>query len=234
MNMPISRRGFLGYAAGLSAIGTAGMSPWAAVAPRNRGSLSRIAVLDAGPACILRESADGYAAALDRASIRYVRCSIQSPPAARTVIVPAAALTRESSARRVRLLLDRGSSVLFESGGAFLGSEAFDSHRRLIQQAFGVRLGEPAGLWDSSGSSKQSPYVDYRWPLVTKTRDFSRIVPVDCTADETIAWFQDVPVAARRRVGKGTLVFLGSPLGPHLLAGDRESQKWFGAFCSCC
>jgi hypothetical protein len=34
-----------------------------------------------------------------------------------------------------------------------------------------------------------------------------------------------VPVALMRRVGRGTLLFLGSPLGPALWADDAEARR---------
>src|SRR5205807_8785254 len=78
------------------------------------------------------------------------------------------------------------------------------------------------------------PYVDYVWPIPTKVRDFSRAVPVSVRASlvttrsacEVIAWADGWPVAAKRKIGKGTLVFLGSPLGPALWSGDREASCW--------
>jgi len=145
------------------------------------------------------------------------------------MILPAVFMD-ESKLARVRVHLENGSLVLFESGGAFLNPEEFNFHRRLMRSVFGLRLHAPVPLWDSADSFKQSPYVDYQWPLVTKVRDFSRMIPVECERGETIAWFQKTPVAVRLRIGKGTLVFLGSPLGPHLLAGDREAGRWLLAF----
>jgi hypothetical protein len=35
-----------------------------------------------------------------------------------------------------------------------------------------------------------------------------------------------MPVALKKRVGKGTLIFLGSPLGPALGASDLEARHW--------
>lgn len=133
---------------------------------------------------------------------------------------------------RLREHVENGSVVLYESGGAFLGRDEFCFHKRVIRSVFGLSLHDPVRLWDSADSLKVSPYVDFHWPVVTKIRDFSRVVPVGHGDGETIAWFGDLPVAARRRIGKGTLVFLGSPLGPHFLSGDREASRWLRAFCA--
>jgi hypothetical protein len=36
-------------------------------------------------------------------------------------------------------------------------------------------------------------------------------------------------VGLARRIGRGRLVVLGSPLGPVLLGGDREAHEWLAA-----
>jgi len=232
--MPMSRRGFLGNAAGVSAAGLAGASRWTRIFPQPPNALSGCALVDSGPSCTLRESSAGYESALLSAQASYERTSFQSLPPARMIILPAAGFLDESRLARLRSHLENGSVVLYESGAAFWDSGGFDFHRRLMRSVFGLGLHAPVRLWDSADSFKQSPYVDYCWPVVTKVRDFSRIIPVECEGGETVARFQKLPVAVKRRIGKGTLVFLGSPLGPHLLAGDREASRWLSAFRSSC
>jgi hypothetical protein len=232
--MAISRRGFLGWAAGLSTIGLASGPRWARVWTRNLKGFAGCTLVDPGSSCALRESVAGYESALASLNIDYKRASFQSFQPAGIVILPAVARVDKAKLAQLRGHLDGGSTVLFESGAAFLNPKEFDSHRRFITSAYGVCLHTPIRLWDSADSFKQSPYVDYRWPVVMKVRDFSRVIPVECKSGEAIAWFQSTPVAAKCRMGQGTLVFLGSPLGPHLLAGDREARNWFGATCSTC
>ncbi|HKT12332.1 MAG TPA: hypothetical protein VJW77_10955 [Terriglobia bacterium] len=231
--MPISRREFLGCAAGASAAGLAGAAGAAGffAAPsvvRQPGCV----LVDPGPACPLQESAAGYAAALSSSGISYRRTSYQALAFVPTIIVPAAITMESDAAARLKEHVENGSAVLYESGAAFLGQDEFSLHKRVIRSVFGLSLHDPVHLWDSADSLKISPYVDFHWPLVTKIRDFSRVVPVGPGDGETIAWFRDLPVAARRRIGKGTLVYLGSPLGPHFLSGDREASHWLRAFCA--
>jgi hypothetical protein len=70
------------------------------------------------------------------------------------------------------------------------------------------------------------PYVDYLWPRETKVRDFSRVIPVSARTGDVIGKVGGLPVAWKRRMGKGTLIFLGSPMGPALRAGDPEARSW--------
>jgi hypothetical protein len=73
------------------------------------------------------------------------------------------------------------------------------------------------------------PYVDYHWPVPAKIREFAPFKLTPAPEDEIIATFLGQPVGLRRRVGDGTLVTLGSPLGPLFLAGDPDAARWFEA-----
>ena len=232
--MPISRREFLGCAAGASAAGIAGATALGSLLPEGARQRCGCVVVDPGPACPLRESAAGYAAALSGLSVSWRQTSVDALAPAHVMFVPAAVSRETESVTTLKNHLENGSVVVYETGAAFLRPEEFGIHKRVIRSVFGVSLHDPVRLWDSADSFKQSPYVDYHWPVVTKVRDFSRVVPVSDEHGETIAWFQKYPVAVQRRIGKGRLVFLGSPLGPHLLSADREAVGWLGALCSSC
>lgn len=82
----------------------------------------------------------------------------------------------------------------------------------------------PLSLWP-----RRTPYVDFTWPIATKVRDFSRVAPVRAHRDEIVADADGIPVASRRRIGLGTLIYLGTPLGPALWAGDTEAKQWLSA-----
>ncbi|HZU24578.1 MAG TPA: hypothetical protein VFA04_03600 [Bryobacteraceae bacterium] len=71
----------------------------------------------------------------------------------------------------------------------------------------------------------QSPaWIRYTWPTDALIRDFGRACPV--AGGRVIARLGDMPVAVRR----GRFIVLGSPLGPHLYAGDRDAHRLFEAF----
>jgi hypothetical protein len=73
------------------------------------------------------------------------------------------------------------------------------------------------------------PYVDYHWPVQAKIREFAPTKLTPAPEDEIIATFLGQPVGLRRRAGNGTLVTLGSPLGPIFLTGDFDAARWFDA-----
>ena len=74
------------------------------------------------------------------------------------------------------------------------------------------------------------PYVEYFWPVRVKIREFVPIWLEPAPEDEIIATFAGRPVGLRRRVGDGTLVTLGSPLGPVFRTGDPDARLWLEAF----
>jgi hypothetical protein len=164
----------------------------------------------------------------------------------RIVIVPAAGTVRPATFSAVAELLDAGVTVLWESGAAFLDPADFAQQQALMNEHFGISIGQPIRVWPQSNPRKskseaplqnargmraigheQIPYVAYRWPLKAHVRDFSRVIPVSAPTGRAIAHWDDAPVAWSKNVAAGTLVFLGSPLGPALRAGDAEATALF-------
>ena len=141
------------------------------------------------------------------------------------MIIPAANHIGFSTARAMTNCLHRGGTVLIESGAAFA---EFREHHDQLREHFNILLQPPVDLWPARGI----PYVEFTWPVPVKVRDFSRVIPLAPQRGRVIARVGDVPVALARRVGRGTLVFLGSPLGPALWSGDAEAKRWLGALLS--
>lgn len=74
------------------------------------------------------------------------------------------------------------------------------------------------------------PYVEYSWPIRANIREFAAVSLDPIPGDQVIGTLAQRPVALRRRVGRGTLVTLGSPLGPIFLSGDPDARGWLAAF----
>jgi hypothetical protein len=243
----ISRRNFLGIATGCA--GTL----WSfqtirldTLESRHERALDCV-VLDLNSQCVLRESLQGYQAALmgehsllPDTGLDSRRCQI--------VIVPGLGAIGPTTASKLTDLLEAGTHVLLESGAGFLRPAEFTAHQRMLHRHFGIVVGPPVDLWagDFAGeafrecrpgrhSSKMPsshvsvPYVNYLWPREIEVRDFSRVIPVSASAGEVIGKVGALPVALRRRMAKGALIFLGSPLGPALRTGDTEAISWLRA-----
>ena len=207
--MDVTRREFLCCAAASAA----------ALAVRSRGSRASLGgacvLLDLGAHCGLRESVAGYQAAL--AGAETIAGSV--------LIVPGALAIAGAPARRMVRHLEEGGTLIFESGATFAApaSPEFRGHRDAVRELFGLRVETPRRL---VRERTRHPYVELRWPSPTLVRDFSAIVPVDAQDGECIARVDDTTVALVRRRGRGVLIFLGSPIGPTLWAGDVEARRW--------
>ncbi len=253
MRIRVSRRHFLctavGAGAGLASVARgqafsmAGRSP----AALPQGQLDCVLV-DLEDGCRLRESLAGYEAALSRTHFRFLRVAPHQMPPAPVVIVPGCAGLAPNVAEMLRSSAESGALVLVESGAAYAEPPEFEAHRAALDLHFGLKVEAPVDLW-SDGREEVSalprhtegrrgkagrphvPFVDYNWPIAVKVRDFSHIVPLRNSVlnGESIGWAQGRPMAARQSIGRGSLVFLGSPLGPALRYGDREAERWFNA-----
>ena len=113
----------------------------------------------------------------------------------------------------------RGATVIIETSAA--ASDALT--------ALAVDAEHPRNLWRRDFTRATVPYISYTWPVPVMVRDFSRVVPVSGTGWDPIAEVGGVCVGLTRRIGRGRLVVLGSPLGPVLLGGDREAHEWLAA-----
>ena len=219
--MGITRRRFLGYTAGVVTAGLRGLP----LDPTSR----RYVLLDLHERGCFRESVSGYESALTSAQAQWMRADARwmSPSRCAVLIVPAALEIPPPVVRVIVSCLRAGAGVIFESGAGFATDREFRAHRVVLRDYLQVHIEEPVELWPEN-SSQRIPYVDYTWPRSAKVRDFSRVVPLRRQEGEgeVIAWVDGLPVALKRPGGRGNLIFLGSPLGPALWAGDAQARRW--------
>ena len=243
--MKISRRDFLSTVTGSAA--TLLAFPFTASgrpSPQSERQLDCV-LLDLKSHCALRESLHGYQAAL-AGEHNYLQDAISDSRCRYgIVIVPGLGPIEPTLAQTLSELLRAGTHLLLESGAGFLGAAEFAAHQRMLHRYFDLRVEPPVALWSRNptddaffshrsgrhpkkelGSHESIPYVNYVWPLETKVRDFSRVIPVSAKVEDVVGRVGALPVALKRRVDKGILIFLGSPLGPALRAGDPEAGSW--------
>ena len=218
--MDMTRRAFLQYGAGALAV------TWPKIPHLYAAQRSVHAVLlDLPHADFWRESAAGYAAALADCGCEVARVDVSSLSHCALVIVPAVLQIPQPARREIARLFESGAIVVVESGGGFAPEADFQAHRAALREAWGVHVSAPVDLWTAQ-SCDGIPYVDYVWPGAARVRDFSRAVPLMPQEGEFIAWIDDLPVGLKREVGRGTLIVLGSALGPALWAGDAQARQW--------
>lgn len=240
--MYISRRNFLhGMTASAGTLWTSRVTGLANLAGRQCDCV----VLDLKSHCVLGESLQGYQGsfadehhciATDRLDSRW-RC--------RMVIAPGLGMMDPAMGRMLLDLVQGGTHLVLESGAGFLSPADTAAHQRMLFRYFGLAVEPPVDLWsakladDDLFASRTSPhrrktidgrqsipYIRYVWPREMMVRGFTRVIPVSAKRGEVISWAGSLAVASKSRVGRGTLIFLGSPLGPALRAGDPEARSW--------
>jgi hypothetical protein len=240
--MKVSRREFVstaGYAAAASLCALPSFGFAASESGKRSGVVCTLLDLDAN--CALPESLAGMRAALGDAHRSVTEIAWNG---ADSVVVPAAGAVPAATFKTVRELLGRGSAVLWESGAAFLEPGDFARQQALMLEHFGISMERPLDVWSQSASRRASvgakkqtardmraigheqvPYVVYRWPQEVQVREFSRVIPVSAADGRAIAHWREIPVAWSKPVDAGTFIFIGSPIGPALRAGDSEAAS---------
>jgi hypothetical protein len=224
--MKVSRRKFLSAATGSAAtLMSFGPFRWN-VAGLRADARFDCALIDL-PHCMLRESLSGYQSALIGEHPFLAAAGLDAERDWRVAIVPGLGPMDSVTAQTLSDLVYEGALIILESAGGFMSPTEFRGHQKVLGRYFGVEVAQPVELWkaDASGHAR-IPYVNYDWPRLAMVRDFSRVVPVSPGSGEVIGTVGDLPVAVKKRVGQGTLIFLGSPLGPLLQAGDAEARSW--------
>jgi len=212
--MAMSRREFVGSAVGAMVLRPSVVRLWP--------SPGQTVVLDLGESCSLRESVAGYALTLGASVLCADPASV---PRCAALVVPAAVDLSAQTVRAIATCLRAGGRVMLELGAGFANERAFRAHRAVLRDAFAVDIDRPVSLWTEA--SARVPYVDFTWPIVTKIRDFSRVVPQ--WSGTMIATVNGLPVASMQKRGRGTLIVLGTPVGPALWVGDAEAKRWLEA-----
>lgn len=241
-SMHIARRDFL-HAMTVSA-GTL-WSPRFAGLHNLAGRQLDCVVLDLKADCVLRESLRGYQAAFADEHHHLVADRVDSRWRCRTVIVPGFGMMDPAIGRVLLDLVQRGTRLVLESGTGFLSSAETAAQQSMLLRCFELEVEPPVDLWSGrladeglfarrssphrrkTIEGRQSiPYVRYVWPREILVRDFTRVIPVSAKRGEVIGWAGSLAVGSKRPAGKGTLIFLGSPVGPALRASDPEARSW--------
>jgi hypothetical protein len=242
--MKLSRRYFLSAAAGSAATFWSFRSIGLEAPGSSLERAHDCALLDLNAHCILRESLQGYQAALGDKYNHFPEVGLNSRRPCRIAIVPGLGPIDPAMAETLSSLLDAGTHVLLESGAAFVSPSEFTVHQEMLYRYFDIEVGAPVDLWSRKSddallrhrpqrqpskklnSPEPIPYVNYSWPAQTTVRDFSLVIPVSAKAGDVIGRVGALPVALKRHTSGGMLIFLGSPLGPALRAGDPQARSW--------
>jgi hypothetical protein len=220
----LTRRAFIGRATAAAAALAmpTDLRRFARPVAREKRADASCVIVDLGEPGLQRESMAGFESALTDLQIPFAR---SRPTAdADVVIVPGALRMPPRVAQWLVDALENGATVIVESAAVFADAQSreFRDHREMLHDLCGIQIDAPASLWPAEGV----PYVEYTWPVSVRVRDFSRAVAVRQHEGEVIGRVAGLPVAVHQCRGSGTLIFLGSPLGPALWSGDAEARRW--------
>lgn len=158
------------------------------------------------PNCLSQESAEGFRSL---------------HPTSNVILLCGVANLAKGRALDLSKQIHRGSWIVWESSPFCSGNQ-----RRILRDVFGIVLREPVI------PSSDHLYVRYSWPRPALTRTFSAVIPVACSDQDAIGRYGGVPVAMKRQIGRGGIVFLGSMLGPNLHAEERQANELVGVILS--
>ncbi len=111
-----------------------------------------------------------------------------------------------------------GRWLLIESGLSFATPSECSDHGHFMRELFGLQIGPAVTPHDLSDL-----YVSYDWPICGMVRVFGGAAPIEADGNDVIARAGGMPIAVRKEIGKGGIIYIGTPLGPLLPSGDREA-----------
>ena len=161
--------------------------------------------------CLSEESARGFRLLLER------NRALLENRSTRLVVIPGARQLRLATALALVEEATRGAWVIFEDGTAFTRSEQAIPQMRVLKYVFGIGVQPTVAIGER--------YIEYLWPLHRLVRHFNTFTPIECLAGEAIAYANGATACAKRHIGKGGIIYLGSMLGPGLVAEEREAHE---------
>lgn len=229
--MALTRREFLAGAAAFPAVQCAG---WQRVSRADALQFAACLVSSWESSALQCEWLAGYQDALASLALP---CNVIRPGGAcraRLVIFPAADFIEAADCAWIRAVAASGATVLVETAAAFLTVGAWERQALLVENHFGLKLHPARPLWSDGREHGPVPYMELAWPVAARVRDYSRVIGVSGGEATPLAAIEGLPCGARKTIDFGALLFLGSPVGPHLRANDADAQRWLRSLCLNC
>lgn len=116
-----------------------------------------------------------------------------------------------------------GERLVFESAPEYSAEQV-----QCLADEFQIRVQRSGGRAEWNGE-----YVEYQWPVRKLVRPFLAAVTVQGREWTPLATMRGGVCAAQKRFGLGKMIFLGSMIGPGLLADEREAHEVMAALAGC-
>jgi beta-galactosidase GanA len=161
----------------------------------------------------------------------------------KVLIAPWHIVGKKDTCEALRRFVEEGGTLIIETGfGLF--DEKFYYNPTVppygLDQAFGYREGEsfwlknekaPAGV-PASDRVYYEPQITFAAPLAVRVTGKTYLTPIEVTSATPIATFEDMTVAATRKVGKGRVYYFGTNLGAGIAAGGDAGIELLRAIIS--
>jgi hypothetical protein len=134
------------------------------------------------------------------------------------IIVPAMREMSVGSASGLAEGVRSGANLWIESGLCFSSEGEVGQQLAILRNAFGLEVLRPV-------RTAGNPYVRYVLPCQKLVRTFEAVNPVASDDVEVLARFQQHVVCVRKKLGSGSIIYLGSMIGSGLLADEREAHS---------
>jgi hypothetical protein len=170
--------------------------------------------------CLSRESTAGFQRALAGTTVREMEGALRTQEPT-LIILPSVKWLALEPAADLRARMAAGTSVILESGLSFATPAETRHQAEIYSSVFGLRLLPQQRTADH----RRQLYIEYDQPARWLVRTFESVLPVCCPSADELARFGEEVVCARKKIGSGTLIYLGSMLGPGLLAQEREARE---------
>jgi beta-galactosidase len=155
----------------------------------------------------------------------------------KVILAPWHLIGKQETCEQLRRFLEAGGTLIIETGfGLF--DERFYYNPVVppfgLDQVFGYREGE--SFWVNAGTEAQplvpprnvpssdrvyyEPEIEFTEPIATHVRANTYLTPLEITTATPIGKYQDMTVAAMKKVGGGQVYYFGTNLGASIAAGN--------------
>jgi hypothetical protein len=149
----------------------------------------------------------------------------------KVLIAPWHLIGKKSTCEQLRRFVEEGGTLIIETSFG-LYDENFYYNPTVppygLDQVFGYREGEAFWLKNEKAPADVAasdrvyyqPEVVFTAPLSVRVVGRTYLTPIEVTSAQPIAKFEDMTVAATKKVGKGQVYYFGTNLGASITAGS--------------
>ncbi len=149
----------------------------------------------------------------------------------RVLIAPWHLIGKKDTCEQLRRFVEKGGTLIVETGFGLYDENLYYNPTVPpygLDQVFGYREGEAFWLKNEKAPADvpasdrvyYQPEIVFTAPLAARVRGKTYLTPIEIASAKPIATFEDMTVAATKKVGKGQVYYFGTNLGGSIAAGS--------------